>query len=233
MKIVVFAGTKGGSGRSTLCWNVAIEAVRDGHTVYLADRDPQKTVEELWRKRAREPDLFRDDNPLLLDNVDTISGAKRRLSESEYAREFLFVDLPGSFMPIIREAVAAADCVVLPVQPSPKDVLAQDAMGQIIDELGKSAQTILVLNRIDARDNLVEQAARTLGPMAPNPLVRIKQRVAYKRADLEGKAATEIDKEAADEIAYLWKQIQRVMRKADGQTARHEPDAKVVARRAR
>jgi chromosome partitioning protein len=233
MKIIVFAGTKGGSGRSTLCWNVAIEAVRDGHTVYLADRDPQKTVEELWRKRSREPDLFRDDNPLLLENVDTISGARRRLLESGYEREFLFVDLPGSFMPIIREAVAAADCVVLPVQPSPKDLLAQDAMGQIIGELGKAAQTILVLNRIDARDNLVEQAARKLGPLAPNPLIRIKHRVAYKRADLEGKAATEIDREAAEEIAYLWKKVQRVVRRTDGQTARHEADGKVGARRAR
>jgi cellulose biosynthesis protein BcsQ len=85
----------------------------------------------------------------------------------------------------------------------------------------------------DGRDNLIEQTARKLSPLAPNPLVRIKQRVAYKRADLEAKAATEIDKEAAEEIAHLWKQIQRVVRKTDGQTARHEPDAKVVARRAR
>lgn len=136
-------------------------------------------------------------------------------------------------MPIIRDAVAVADCVVLPVQPSPKDVLAQDAMSQVIDELGKSAQTIIALNRIDGRDNLVEQTARKLSPLAPNPLVRIKQRVAYKRADLAGKAATEIDKEAAEEIAYLWKQIQRVVRKADGQAARHETDGKVAARRAR
>lgn len=112
-------------------------------------------------------------------------------------------------------------------------MLAQDAMSQVIDELGKAGQTILVLNRIDGRDNLVEQTARKLSPLAPNPLVRIKQRVSYKRADLEGKAATEIDKEAAEEIAYLWKQIQRVVRKTDGQAARHEPDAKVVARRAR
>ena len=233
MKNIVFAGTKGGSGRSTLCWNVAIEAVRDGRTVYLADRDPQKTVEELWRKRTKAPDLFRDDNPLLLENVDTISSASRRLAESGYERDFLFVDLPGSFMPIIREAVAAADCVVLPVQPSPKDVLAQDAMSQVIDELGKASHTILVLNRVDARDNLVEETARKLSPLAPNPLIRIKHRVSYKRADLEGKAATEIDREAAEEIAHLWKQIQRVVRKTDGQSARHEPDAKVVARRTR
>ena len=88
-------------------------------------------------------------------------------------------------MPIIRDAVAVADCVVVPVQPSPKDVLAQEAIGRVIDELRKSAQTILVLNRIDGRDGLVEQAAKALAPMAPNPLVRIKQRVAYKRADTE------------------------------------------------
>ena len=207
MKIVVFAGTKGGSGRSTLCWNVAIAAARAGHGVYLCDRDPQKTTEELWRKRARMPDLFKDDNPLLLENVDTISGAKRRLAESGYEREFLFVDTPGSLMPIIRDAVAVADCVVLPVQPSPKDVLAQEAIAEVLGEFRKSAQTILVLNRVDGRDNLADQAARTLGPLIPNPIVRIKQRVSYRRADTEAKAATEIDKEAAAEIAALWEQI--------------------------
>jgi chromosome partitioning protein len=233
MKIIVFAGTKGGSGRSTLCWNVAIAAARAGHSVYLADRDPQKTTEELWRRRARQPDLLKDDNPLLLENIDTLSGTKRRLAESGYERDYLIVDLPGSLMPIIRDAVAMADCVVVPVQPSPKDVLAQEAIGRVIDELHKSAQTILVLNRVDGRDGLVEQAARALAPMAPNGIVRIKQRVAYKRADTEAKAATEIDKEAAEEIAILWTAIQRVVRKTDGQAARHEQHAKVVARRTR
>lgn len=112
-------------------------------------------------------------------------------------------------------------------------MLAQEAIGRLIDELHKSAQTILVLNRVDGRDGLVEQAAKVLAPMAPNPLVRIKQRVAYKRADTEAKAATEIDKEAAAEIAELWKQIQRVVRKTDGQAARHEQPAKIGARRPR
>ena len=169
MKIIVFAGTKGGSGRSTLCWNVAIEAARAGHGVYLCDRDPQKTTEELWRKRARMPDLFREDNPLLLENVDTLSGAKRRLAESGFERDYLIVDTPGSLMPIIRDAVAVADCVALPVQPSPKDVLAQEAIAEVIGEFRKSAQTILVLNRVDGRDNLADQAERKLGPADPQP----------------------------------------------------------------
>ena len=233
MKIVVFAGTKGGSGRSTLCWNVAIEAARSGHSVYLADRDPQKTTEELWRRRAQQPDLLKDDNPLLVENVDTLSGLKRRLTESGYARAYLIVDLPGSLMPIIRDAIAVADCVVLPVQPSPKDVLAQEAIAEVIGEFRKTAQTVLVLNRVDARDNLADQAERKLGPLIPNPVVRIKQRVSYRRADNEAKAAIEIDKEAAEEIGVLWKAIERVVRKTDGQAARHQQPAKVVARRAR
>ena len=123
--------------------------------------------------------------------------------------------------------------MVLPVQPSPKDVLAQEAIAEVIGEFRKSAQTILVLNRVDGRDNLADQAERRLGPLIPNPVVRIKQRVSYRRADTEAKAATEIDKEAAAEIAVLWEQIQRVVRKTDGQAARHEQHAKVVARRAR
>jgi cellulose biosynthesis protein BcsQ len=136
-------------------------------------------------------------------------------------------------MPIIRDAVAIADCVVLPVQPSPKDVLAQEAIGEVISEFRKRPQTILVLNRVDARDNLADQAERKLGPLIPNPIVRIKQRVSYRRADNEAKAATEIDREAAEEIAGLWQEIQRMVRKTDGQAARHQQPPKVVARRAR
>jgi hypothetical protein len=40
-------------------------------------------------------------------------------------------------VPIICKAVAAADCVVLPVLPSPKDMPAQDVMSEVIDELGE------------------------------------------------------------------------------------------------
>jgi hypothetical protein len=119
------------------------------------------------------------------------------------------------------------------ISPGPKDVLAQEAIAQVIAEFRKSAQTILALNRVDARDNLSDDAEKRLGPVTPNPIVRIKQRVSYRRADTEAKAATEIDKEAAAEIAELWKQIQRVVRKADGQAARHEQPAKVSARHAR
>ena len=47
-------------------------------------------------------------------------------------------------VPIICKAVAAADCVVLPI---PKDLPAQDVMSEVIDELGEGAQTILALTR--------------------------------------------------------------------------------------
>src|SRR5262245_55690024 len=221
MKTICFAGTKGGCGRSTLCWNVAIAAVRARHSVYLIDRDPQRTVHGLWLTRAR---VFQDDgsNPQLLTEIDTVASAKRELIETGKERDFLLIDLPGSFMPIIRDAVGAADCIVMPTQPSPKDVLAQAAMSQVLDECGKAEHTILVLNRVDPQETLVSETAQQLKPLS-SLMLKIRQRVSYRRADLTGRAAVEIDPDAAEEIAQLWRRILAVLRKTDNEGTKRKP----------
>ena len=51
MKIIVFAATKGGTGKTTLAFNAGLEAARHG-TVFLADMDPQRA----WPGFARRAD---------------------------------------------------------------------------------------------------------------------------------------------------------------------------------
>jgi cellulose biosynthesis protein BcsQ len=57
----------------------------------------------------------------------------------------VFVDTPGSLMPIITDAIEAADLIVLPTQPSPLDLHAQDAVAASIEKLGLRDKIKMVL----------------------------------------------------------------------------------------
>jgi chromosome partitioning protein len=211
---------------------LGIEAAKHG-TVYFADLDPQKSLMELCERRAKgeHPDLM-PDNPLLLENIETVTAAVATLTRQGYERDYLIVDTPGSFMKIIREAIGAADCVILPVQPSPMDVLAQEDVAKVVAELGKSDRTIFVLNRVDGRaPSMARETLLKLGAMIPESPVRpveVHQRTDFAKASATGRTGAELNAEARGEIQTLWKAIRKVL---DGQEARHGHNtAKLAAR---
>jgi chromosome partitioning protein len=160
------------------------------------------------------PELVAD-NPMILENVSTVSDAVSALTESGYARDFLICDTPGSFMEIINEAIGVADVVVVPLRASPFDLLAQEAVLSSIKALGKADRTIFVINMADARSSLVTDALRAIKPWSPNPPAIIANRADYAKAAITARAGVEVNKEAAAEIAALWDAITKVARKAD------------------
>lgn len=214
MKVIVFATTKGGCGKSTLAFNTAIHIARLGIGVQLIDRDPQWSLRDICRLRKEMPELVAD-NPMLLENVSTVSEAVTVLTESGYDREYLIVDTPGSFMDIISEAVGMADAVVIPLQASPFDVMAQHAISDLIRQLGKRERSLFVVNMADLRSSLVNDAIAAVKPMSPNQPAIVARRADYARAGVSARAGVEINKDAASEIDALWAAIKRVIRKAD------------------
>lgn len=235
MQVVVFASSKGGVGKTTLAFNSAIHAARLGVGVQLADRDPQRSLMDLCRRRRDTPELVAD-NPQLLDNIDTVASTAQLLNDLHYGRDFLLVDTPGSMMEILREAIAAADVVVLPLRPSPLDVLAQEAVADMVGAMGKRERTLFVVNMADARSPLVADALKAIRPLSPNRPVTIAQRTDYARAAITARAGVEINRDAAAEIAELWKAITRIARTDDdGKDVhrRHGNVGKVRTRRTR
>ena len=210
MKIVVFAASKGGTGKTSLAFAAAIEAAAHG-TVFLADMDPQRSLTAICETRGQNQDNP-EDNPLLLEDVESVGGAAARLVRAGYERDFLIVDTPGSFMRVIEDAITAADCVVLPVQASPLDVRAQKDVAEIVRKQGKAERTLFVLNRCDGRTN-VEDTIEGLAPLSPSRIVRINQRADYARALVTGKSAAEINRACAAEIDALWKAISAILEK--------------------
>lgn len=208
MKTIVFAATKGGTGKSSLAFNIGVEAAKHG-SVWWVDMDPQKSLTRMVDSRSRQANMI---GPDLLTDVENLAVAVRRLKGGKFGRDYLIADTPGSHMPIIENALRAADCVVLPVQPSPLDILAQEDVAPVIDRLGKGAQTLFVLNRIDGRAS-VDDVINRIGRLFPNPPARINQRQAYMRGAIIGKSGAEISKYCETEIGALWAAISRILEK--------------------
>ena len=114
----------------------------------------------MWEKRSN---LL---NPRLVSNITDLPNTLAAMKAAGYRQEFMFIDTPGSLMPVIRSALKCADCIVLPVQPSQVDWLAQEAVADLIDEMGLTDRTLFVVNRAEGKDEMNERtkeffAART------------------------------------------------------------------------
>jgi chromosome partitioning protein len=219
VKVIVLASSKGGVGKTTLAFNLAVHAARAGAGlrkggVQLIDRDPQRSLMNLCHRRRETPEL-KADNPMLLDNVTTVASTIADLTDSGFARDYLIVDTPASLMTVLHEALAAADAVIVPLQASPLDVAAQDAVLDMVDRLGKRARLLFVINRVDGRSGMVGDTLREIVPRSPHKPLQIAHRTDYARAAVTARAAVEVNSDAAKEIATLWAAVTKVIARAE------------------
>lgn len=203
VKVVVLISTKGGVGKSTLAEALAVEAAKEGR-VFLADVDPQQSTARWWRRRKGP------ENPMLIVNVPSIRQALDAIGKRNAERDWLIVDTPCSGMDTIREALLHADAVVGVIQASAKDVEAQDAANDLISQTKKGDRALWVVNRASKGNKLAKDAAATIAPWSAVPPVLIYDRVDHVRADLAGKTAAEMNKDAAREISALWQAVKEI-----------------------
>ncbi len=128
-RIIAIVNQKGGPGKTTLTMCLAGELARRGHSVLVADADPQRTATR-WAESAPASKPF----PA---RVLATSGAADRLRGELRAQlqdhDFIVVDCPPSAeSPISRSALLVADIAIVPVIPSPPDLWAGLAIRQVI-----------------------------------------------------------------------------------------------------
>jgi chromosome partitioning protein len=204
MKVIVFAASKGGVGKTTLLFNVATYAADAGRGVLIADLDPQGSLRELWTLRN---ELV---NPRLVSKVGKVAESVALLASAGYDKEFIFVDTPGSLFPVIRDGVSAADLVVLPTRPNPVDLRAQDDVINVVEDERKLRQALFVLNQTEKGD-LLEKAKAYLAPRARHPVAVVPKRTEYARSAGTDKAAWEVSKDAKADIKRLWEAMLAAM----------------------
>ena len=203
--ITVIGNLKGGCGKSTIAFNLAIWLARASKNVVVFDLDPQATLSDVLEVRREEgiqPDItvFRpESNP---------SKIMR-----EHPGEVL-VDVGASNLWAMRQAIALADRVLVPVPPSQADVWSTARFRDIIDETVSGSkrsrpEVLLFINRADTHPGVREshETEQALGNLSGVSFLdhRIAQRTAYRRSFSEGKAVFELsaDSKAALEFFTL------------------------------
>jgi chromosome partitioning protein len=202
MPIVGFLNSKGGVGKSTLCAAVAVRASKDFPNVCLVDLDPQESIADWWRRRGPgEPD-----NPRLIEGVTRASDAVKALQHEHC--DWVFLDGPPGSLLVTDDAIGISHFVVIPMRPSPLDILAsQDAVRLCLDA-GRPFAIVFNSCKGGASDKLLNDARATLKQQrVPMTDAAVTQRNSYVTAMTGGKTGPERDAVAAEEIDALWREI--------------------------
>jgi chromosome partitioning protein len=201
MTTVAIVSQKGGSGKTTLAVHVAAAATAAGKVAVIIDTDPQATAAAWgdWRGGA-EPEVITSPPSRL---AKTLEGVR------ELGAEVVVIDTPPHADAAAREAVKAADLVLIPTRPRAFDLHAIQATADLVRYAGKPA--FVVLNAGSARGvQLLAEARELVGELglAVCP-VALSDRAAFAHATAAGKVAGETDPQgkAAAEAARLWKWI--------------------------
>jgi chromosome partitioning protein len=205
MYVIVVASQKGGAGKTTLIRNLAVATHQQFGATAILDTDPQGSLTSWWNRRE-------DQQPALLKlDMKDFGTSVGRLADA--GLQYLFVDTPPSVHPEIRELLAHADLVIVPVRPSPDDL---DAVGDTLGLIEEASRPfVFVLTQAKPRTRLQMQAVLALakhGKLAPTV---IHDRTDFPTAAISGKAVTEIEPETASarEIKEVLEYVMTQLRK--------------------
>ncbi len=196
MKTLALVSQKGGSGKTTLCLNLAIAATLQKKTVVVIDLDPQQSAARWSRLRASEtPVILPGHGPNLAELV---------ARAADNGADLCLIDTAPKSESAALIAAKLSNLTLIPCQPSNLDL---DAVADSVNivTLAK-ANAAFVLNNCRASTGLADDAAEALSayalPLAP---VRIGSRVAFVKSLTEGKGVMEYEPKgtASAEIAAL------------------------------
>ena len=201
MKAITFVTQKGGSGKSTLCINLAVAAIEAGRSVCILEMDRQATISDWAEHRGLDsPEVAQIEAPQL-------DGIMERLRGSAY--DFVLIDTPGVDSPGTLSAIRAADLCIVPCRPTPADLRAFKPTLAAIYRLEK--RFAFVLNQAPPRSYRVRDATDGLAVLGVLPDVTVVMRNDHQDAIGMGKGVTEFNPSgpAASEIRRLWSWIEK------------------------
>ena len=200
MRTIVINSQKGGSGKTSLCAHLSVEAERAGDgPVYLIDTDPQGTL-STWHE-SRQAEM-----PHRVD-VALPSLASGLHSLTKRGAALCFIDTAPNRGEDNAELFRLATLVLVPVRPSPSDLWAVSATVALLKQVG--APFLFVVNQATQNANITAQAIASLSHHGPVAETIIANRVNYAAAMTDGHTAPELARKgpSAQETAKLWTNI--------------------------
>lgn len=200
MQTIVINSQKGGSGKTSLCAHLSVEAQRAGDgPVYLIDTDPQGTLSTWHEARTVEtPHRVETSLPELAPALAALAQRSAALC---------FIDTAPNRGDENAELFRLADLVLVPVRPSPSDLWAVAATVALLKRAG--TPFLFVVNQATLNANITAQAVASLSHHGPVAETIVVNRVHYAAAMTDGHTAPELASKgpSAQEIAHLWTNI--------------------------
>lgn len=206
--LTVIGNLKGGTGKSTVAFNLAVWLAHDKSGVRLFDLDPQATLmdtAEIREEDGYEP-VFEVSNDI--DELEVLVNSRGKKATQ------LVADVSATNMPHLEKAISMAKRVLIPVQPSQADIWSTQRFLKIVlscIDKRKKPEILGFINRADTHIGIRETGeAEEALQMMPNIEAldtRLYQRTAYRRSFSEGLAVFEQDPmgKAAREMKKLAK----------------------------
>lgn len=190
--ITVVANLKGGSGKSTVVFNLGLWLQTRGQPVAAYDLDPQQTLSDVADVRREEGYA----PPLQVYTSRDGIAEQLRIHPGQ-----VLVDVGAANMEAMKEALATADRIVIPVPPSQPDVWATQRFLSIVREAVADRtmpELLTFVNRADTHHAVresdeTEEALDTIEGISRLPH-RLHQRTIYRRSLSEGQAVFELSR---------------------------------------
>ncbi len=188
--ITVIGTLKGGSGKSTLTFNLGLWLALAEVEVRLIDADPQATLTDVIAVRHEEgltPALEVEDRSSL-----------DHLTEVPHETEVL-IDIGISDMDALKQALKVCDRVIMPIPPSQADIWSTQRFLRQIQAIDRPTppEVIGFINRGDTHHAVREtdETAAALVSLAGLQFIkpRLSQRTIFRRSFSEGMGVFELE----------------------------------------
>ena len=210
MKTVAVVTSKGGSGKTTIAFNLAVAAYLGGRRVLIADLDPQHASVMAMKARGMPgPGCIATTGGKLFQLTQTARGS---------GIDLLIIDTPGASGAEQAEAMRAADLCVVVARPTFFDLATAVSAADTVRRLGRLG--LAVLNqaapaRLGVEPPIVTKARaglRLSGLEVADVTVRL--RAAHQVAVMNGQGVMEWEPagHAAREISALWAQVEGLLK---------------------
>jgi len=207
--ILAVVNQKGGAGKTTIALNLASALAAEGKRVLLIDADPQQTAQD-WAAIRQTPPPFQViglAKPVLHRDIPTLAA--------DY--DHVIIDGAPRNYEVARSAIAAADVVLIPVQPSGADFWASRETVGLVKEMRSFKETqksVFVVSRKIGRTVLGRDIADALAEFdIPILQAGTTQRVIYAETLTSGTTVVEQQPKgaAADEIRAILAELREAV----------------------